>query len=89
MRKIALIAAILGGLFVSGCTTTDGGGWLSEAAKRAGDVGETTKRNAGKAIDAYCMNVPSLARMELRAQVNEYAELGRVTVECRDAQSGQ
>jgi len=84
MRKIALTAAIIGGFFVSGCAQlTGGGGWLSEAAKRAGEVGEQTKKSAGKAIDAYCMNVPSLARLELRDQVNAYAERGEVQIKCK------
>lgn len=85
------LAALLG--MTAGCaqlTGGDGGGWLSEAAKRAGEVGEQTKKSAGKAIDAYCMNVPSLARMELRDQVNAYAERGTVQIKCKaDAKSAE
>jgi len=87
-----LILPIAAGLMLAGCATNDGGGWLSEAAKRAGEVGEQTKRSAGKAIDAYCLNVPWLARQELRDQVNAYAEEGEVQIKCKgdsDAQPDQ
>lgn len=85
-----IIAAVALVGLTAGCAGTDGGGWLSEAAKRAGEVGEQTKRSAGKAIDAYCMNVPQLARLELRDQVNAYAERGTVKIECKaDVEPGQ
>lgn len=80
MTTARVTAAGLAALMLAGCSSTDD--FFQRAADRAGEVSKDTKQGFGEAIDAYCTNVPAPARLQLRAQVNEFAERGEVKVTC-------
>ena len=79
--KVTLIAATLP--FLAACESLVGSDNLNQLAEKGKDVREDTKKGIGKAVDTYCGNVPLTARLSLRAEVNDYAEEGRIIIECK------
>ena len=79
MKLLVLTLALA--LFVAGCTPTE---FFEQAVKTGGEVSETTQRQFGRAIDAYCAKVPEPVRLGLRDRVNSYATRGEVAVTCID-----
>lgn len=74
-----VLAAILLVGLLSGCASSS---FFQEAANKAGNVSKDTKKKLGQAIDSYCEQVPGTIRLGLRAEVNEYADKGKVKVTC-------
>lgn len=80
---IVLVCAVVPAIALSGCSVTDkAGAFFKEAADKGGEIAEGTKKDFGEALDIYCERVPSTARLTLRSQVNEYADKGKIKIDC-------
>jgi hypothetical protein len=65
-----------------GCISTDPAAFLTQAAEAKGRLSEETLGRVAKAVDFYCLSVPSVARAGLREELASHTTGARLVITC-------